>query len=67
MVTISSNVPLNSDISLRVRDPVTAVELEMAVELETAVDPVMTFLAVTTKMTSMVAATTISQLRIVMP
>ena len=47
------------------KDPATAVDPEAAVDPE--VDLVMTFLAVTTRTTSMAAATTISLLKIVMP
>ena len=69
METISNNVPLNSAISPK--DPATAVVPAVAVDPEAAVDPevdlMMTFLAVTTRTTSMAAATTISLLKIVMP
>ena len=73
---ISKIVLLNSAISPK--DPATAVVPAVAVDPEAAVDPevavdpeatadLMTFPAVITKMTLMVAATTISQLRIVTP
>ena len=64
---ISKIVLLNSAISPK--DPVTRVVPEMDLEMdpEAAVDLTMTFLAVTTRTTSMAAATTISLLKIVMP